>query len=157
MGTSKPCTRYPTLATREAVPPYDSLIGVIDVLRGAMDSPVSWSKAKLGEMTAKNANWTLLNSAPPNNTARKLALNVLKLAHAYRPLEPSLITASADGGIGIVYKSDQRYAAIECLNINQIWLLWFDVLNQPQSRRVKVTRSEIKKALEELSALHNNA
>jgi hypothetical protein len=138
----------------ETIPSYESLTGVVEILADVMESPASWADVKLREMTARKANWTLLKSAPPNKAAENLARRVLILAHSLRPFEPSQVTASADGGVGIVYRSVEHYAAIECMNCNQLWLLWFDAANEPQSRRVKKTDQEIKKALEQVAALH---
>ena len=156
MGTFTRTHRpYRRTMVEETFPSYESLIGVVDILADA--SSASWSRTKLREMTASTANWTALKSEPPNSTAERLALKVLTAAYAIRPLEPSQVTAAADGGIGIVYKSEQRYAAIECLNIDQIWLLWFDASAEPQSRRVRKTEGGIKAALEQIAALHANA
>ena len=154
MGTFRPHYQYRRIAAKETFPSYESLISVVDILADVLDSSASWGRAKLREMTARRANWAALKSAPPNTTAESLALEVLIAAHALRPLEPSQVTASADGGVGIVYKSAQRYAAIECLNTDQIWLLWFDASGEPQSRRVKKTKEGIKEALAQIVALH---
>jgi len=141
---------------QETFPRYENLANVVQILADILDSPESWARSKLREMTARGANWKAMKSSPPNDAADKLALRVLKIAHAMRPLEP-YVTASADGGVGIVYKSDRTYTAIECLNTGRLWLLWFDANGEPQSRRVKKTEGEIKKALECIAALHANA
>jgi hypothetical protein len=156
MGTIRTRSRYRKVPMEETFPRYESLATVLHILSDVLESPESWSHAKLREMTARDADWKAMKSAPPNNAAKGLALRVLRLAHALRPIEPSL-TASADGGIGIVYKSDQTYAAIECLNAGRLWLLWFDANREPQSRRIKNTDLDIKKALECAAALHANA
>src|SRR5258708_26665175 len=91
MGTFRAHGRYRGMMIRETVPPYESLIGVVEILAEVMDSPASWAHAKLREMTALDANWKALKSAPPNKTAERLALNVLIAAHSFRPLEPSYV------------------------------------------------------------------
>jgi hypothetical protein len=157
MGTYRPHCHYRKMTAEETFPAYESLIPVVQILADVLESPASWARAKLRDMTGRDVNWKALKSASPNITAEGLALRVLKAAHSLRPLEPSYVTASAEGGVGIVYKSDRRYAAIECLNSGQMWILWFDVSGEPQSRRVKKNDKGINQALEQIAALHANA
>jgi len=108
-------------------------------------------------MTAVNANWQALGSAPPNEKAKELAFRVLVLSYSKGIREPSLVTASAEGGVGIVYKDNEKYAAIECLNRGNLQLLWFDERRAPHSRRIKKTQKAISEALEQIAALHAHA
>jgi hypothetical protein len=78
----------------------------------------------------------------------------LTLSYSRGIIEPSLVTASAEGGIGIVYKGHEKYAAIECLNRGNLRLLWFDENRTPQSRTVKKNKRAIEEALEQVAALH---
>jgi hypothetical protein len=142
------------MTTGETFPSYKSLSGVIQILADVLESPRSWARAKVKEVKARNINWKALKWDPPNDAAERLAFNVLKMAHAMRPLEPSMVTASAEGGIGIVYKSEQRYAALECLNSGQIWLLWFDANGEPQSEEVNRDADGIRRALAQVAAIH---
>ena len=152
MGTFRARGHYWRMIIKETVPPYESLFGVVEILAGVLESPGSWAHAKLREMTARNADWKALESAPPNDVAKKLALRVLKSAHALRPLEPSYITASAEGGVGIVYRSKDKYAAFECRNAGDLRLLWFDLRGDPHSIRVKPQGIEL--ALKRVAAIH---
>jgi hypothetical protein len=150
MGTLRTQSHYRILI-KETVPSYESLSGVVAILANAMDSPASWAHAKLRDMTALDANWKALKSAPPNSTAEKLALRVLTVAHSFRPLEPSYVTASAEGGIGIVYRSDRTYSAFECLNTGDLRLLWYDLNGEPHSKKISPQR--IRTALKQIGAL----
>jgi hypothetical protein len=152
MGTFRAQGHYRGMMIKETFPSYDSLTGVVDILAHVMDSPASWAHAKLREMTARDANWKDLESAPPNNVAENLALKVLKAAHSFRPLEPSYVTASAEGGVGIVYRSAKNYSAFECLNTGDLRLLWFDLSGKPHSK--KISPRAIRQALKQIEAIH---
>jgi hypothetical protein len=154
VGTFRPHCRYRQVTAEETFPLYESLAPVVEILADVLESPVSWARSKLRHMTGRDLDWKVLKSSPPNRVAEDLALRVLKAAHSLRPLEPS-VTASAEGGIGIVYKSERRYAAIECLNSRQLWMLWFDSKGEPQSRRVK--RKEIDNMLRQIAEIHADA
>src|SRR4051794_34491541 len=82
-------------------PRYESLAAMVRVLR----SPEARARARLKGMTAQDADWNAMGSAPPNETARALAFDVLERSYAQEILDPSLVTASAQGGVGIVYKA----------------------------------------------------
>jgi hypothetical protein len=152
MGTFRALVHYRGMMIEETVPSYESLIGVVEILANVMDSPASWAHAKLREMTARDANWRALKSAPPNSVAENLALKVLMVAHSFRPLEPSYVTASAEGGVGIVYRSNEKYAAFECLNTGDLRLLWFDLSGAPHSKKLRPQR--IRQAMKQVEAIH---
>src|SRR5260370_35263465 len=113
-------------------------------------SPDAQARARLKKMTALDGNWTALGSEPPNALARELAFRVLETSYSMGKIEPSLVTASADGGVGVVYKTPDKYAAIEGLNRGGMQLLWFDQDGAPQSRRVKKTNNAIKEARDQI-------
>ncbi len=138
---------YVTFKSENSAPPYTRL--TLDAATRAAQ--------RLNGMTAVKANWSALGSEPPNEKARKLAFDVLESSYSKGILEPSLVTASVEGGVGIVYKSLKRYAAIECLNRGKIQLLWFDETGTPQSRAIKITKKSIGEALDQIAALHAHA
>lgn len=156
MGTTRRGVYY-RIRIASTIPAYESLGNVVHILADASESPISWATAKLRDMTARNVNWEALGSDPPNFGAESHALTVLQKAHAIRPIEPAYVTASATGGVGIVYKSPGRYAAIECSNNGNIRLLWFDVDKVPKSRRIQNTKAAIARALEHIKKLHGHA
>lgn len=113
---------------------------------------------KLAQMKSLNVDWAAVGSEPPNDVARNLAVRVLNRADSmHHMIEPAYVTASAEGGIGIVYKTQGRYAALECLNNGTIWMLWFDLKMEPHSEQVEDSDLEIRYALERVAALqaHN--
>jgi len=152
MGTFSAGHYRGMITAEETVPSYESLIGVVEILANVMESPASWAHSKLSGMTACDADWKAIESAPPNDVAKRLAFSVLKSAHALRPIEPSYVTASAEGGVGIVYRSNVKYAALECLNTGDLRLLWFDLGGAPHS--IKVRPRRIGEALKQIAAIH---
>jgi hypothetical protein len=120
------------------------------------DPAETWARAKLRGITATGADWEALGSERPNGKAKNIAREVLTAAYSLRPLEPTYVTVSADGGIGIVYRAEGKYAAFECLNSGTKRFLWFDANGEPHSRRVNTERG-IKKALKLITLLHADA
>lgn len=59
---------------------------------------------------------------PPNAVARTSARLVLEAATRLH-MNPTHITASADGGVAICFKSVGHYADIECFNSGEIWAI----------------------------------
>lgn len=135
-------------------PPYHMLAATMEAVRRP---PAAQAFSRLNGMTAVNANWQALGSAPPNEKAKRLALQVLEASYSMDIIEPSLVTASAEGGVGVVYKAPGRYAAIECLNSGVMQLLWFDEGQLPQSRRIKDTKKAIGEALKQVASIHARA
>lgn len=146
------CYAGMSTSSRSSHPPYPDLSALIAVVF----SPPARALARLDEMTAVNADWKAIGSGPPNERARSLAFEVLQESFC-ADMEPSLVTASAEGGVGLVYKSPTAYAAIECLNRGRMQMLWFDRNGMPESRRIRNTRKSIREALNEIATLHANA
>lgn len=73
----------------------------------------------LKRVTGLNANWAELGAEPPNETAFQVANSVLTCTFMLG-LEPTLVTASADSGIGICFRVGARYADIECFNTGEM-------------------------------------
>ena len=85
--------------------PYRSLEGVV---KDFGENAESWASKQIQQMTARDADWKELGSEPPNTQAESTAVAVLKEAFSLRPLTPSYVTASAEGGVGIVYRSSEK-------------------------------------------------
>lgn len=152
MGISGVPGRYSGMIIGETVPSYEARVGVVGMVGALASGAELWARSKLDEMTSLDANWEALDAAPPNQIAEDLALSVLTSAHSLRPLEPTYVTASVDGGVGIVYRSLGRYSAFECLNSGGIRLLWFGDDGNPHSK--KVSLRGVKKALKQVEAIH---
>jgi hypothetical protein len=113
------------------------------------------AQAQLARIRDLKVDWDEIGSEPPNRIAMEVALRVLKSAERVPAMQdPTDVTVSADGGVGIVYKDDQHYAALECLNNGTIWMLWFDG-NDPRSTQVEESDVEIQSTLTRIAALRS--
>lgn len=130
----------------------ESVLVVPPILNG-----ISPAQATLNEMNGLGADWEAIGSEPPNEVSKSLALRVLDRSFLMDRVQPSYATASAEGGVGIVYRSDGRYAAIECLNSGELWLLGYDQTGNPLSRQYEDNTVAIETALDQISALHADA
>ena len=102
-----------------------------------MVSGLSLAQSALNEMNGLDVDWEAIESEPPNATSKDVALRILDRSFLIDRVRPSYTTASAEGGVGIVYRSQDKYAAIECLNSGAVWLLWYDQQGNPCSREIE--------------------
>lgn len=78
---------------------------------------------RLSEITALEA-----VSEKPNQVAYSNARRALRLAELFE-VEPTQVTASAEGGVALCFKIDGQYADIECFNSGEIWGIVSDRIN----------------------------
>jgi len=97
---------------------------------------------QLAEMTAVNINWSDDGSESPNDLAKSSARHVLEIANVLAT-EPTYVTASAEGGVGICYKRNGIYADIECFNSGEIWAMISDPSSEPKAWKVENTPTKI--------------
>ena len=116
-------------------------------VRLLQSSPQAQAHEALKSITGLNTNWSTLGSQPPNEKSKGLALRVLESIFAAGMRTPK-VTISAEGGVAIVYKDKNKYAAIETLNRGSLWMLWFDSGGNPQSRRINLSNRAIRLAVE---------
>jgi hypothetical protein len=135
-------TRGPKLIC--APRPAEALPSAPQLLRS---SPSAQAREALKHITGLDANWSAIGSQPPNEKAYGLAQKVLETIFSTKTRKPS-VTASAEGGIAIVYKENGSYVAIECLNRGSVWMLWFLSNGEPQSRRVTTSQKALEQAIE---------
>lgn len=73
-------------------------------------------------------------------------------------IKPSPYTvASAEGGVGVVYRSDRAYSAFECLNDGTVWMLWYEEGGESHSRQIEFSADSIKDSLQLVTTLHIDA
>jgi len=91
---------------------------------------------------------TALDAVPekPNNIAYSRARRVLELAELCE-IEPTQITASADGGVALCFKVDGMYADIECFNSGELWGIISDRINPASTWAISNSPKEIIKSL----------
>jgi hypothetical protein len=115
------------------------------------------AQAALDEMSGLDSDWEAMGSELPNEVSKNLARNILDRSFLMGRVKPSYTTASAEGGVGIVYRVEGKYAAIECLNSGEMWLLWYDQQGNPLSHEIDANTVAIETALDQVSALHADA
>jgi len=119
-------------------------------------SPAAQAREALRNIGGLDNNWAAIGSEPPNEKASGLAQRVLEAIFSTRTGKPN-VTASAEGGIAVVYKEQGRYVAIECLNRGSVWMLWFDSNDEPQSRRVSTSKKALEQAIQQVRLIIKNA
>jgi hypothetical protein len=102
---------------------------------------LSGPEQRLSEITA-------LDAVPekPNRIAFGQARRVLELAELFE-VEPTGVTASAEGGVVLCYKIDGMYADIECFNSGEIWAITSDRINPASTWAVENSMAGIGEAL----------
>jgi hypothetical protein len=118
---------------------------------------LSLAEGYLRDMAGLNVDWEAVGSEPPNETARQLALTVLDRTCLMGRVRPTSVTASAEGGVAIIFKHTVREAGIECLNDGTLWLLWYDQNDVPRSREVQSIPAGMDAALDLIRSLHPDA
>jgi hypothetical protein len=72
----------------------------------------------------------------PNELAYRHARLALSLAELFE-IDPTDVTASADGGVALCFKLDGMYADIECFNSGEIWGITSDRINPATTWRIE--------------------
>lgn len=96
-------------------------------------------------------NWNSYDSEPPNSTALywgRIVIEILKSIN----FPPSHISASAEEGINISFICDEKYADIECLNIDEILAVNSNRRDHPDVWQVNPRKEDIKHSLEKIRA-----
>jgi len=97
-------------------------------------------------MNGLTVDWRAEGVEPPNVLSRLNAVRVLDVAGDLG-IDPTYVTASAEGGVGICFKKDGLYADIECFNSGEIWALFSDRVNPATSWQIEDTVPKISHAL----------
>jgi hypothetical protein len=96
---------------------------------------------RLSEITAVEA-----VTEKPNKVAYSNARRALQLAELFE-IEPTQVTASAEGGVALCFKIDGQYADIECFNSGEIWGIVSDRINPAKTWPIENSTSGIGRAL----------
>jgi hypothetical protein len=101
---------------------------------------------EVDEMRWLQPDWNGYGSESPNEFARDLAKQIL--LSATNVAVPNRVAPSAQGGVGICFYRDNKYADVEFLNTGEILATTSDGTGRPQVWEVKP--SEMKGALERI-------
>lgn len=87
---------------------------------------------KIQELKSLPRDWNGLDSEPPTYTAIARAATVL-IALESISLRPERVAASAEGGIGIMFRRGRKFASIEFLNSGETVVLTSDGTGNPRA------------------------
>jgi hypothetical protein len=94
-------------------------------------------------------NWNGLDSVPPTFDAIGRAISVLS-ALQETWIQPTRVTASAEGGVAITFRRHEKFASVESLNSGEIVLLTSDGTGNPCAREVAATDEALRKTAQDL-------
>jgi hypothetical protein len=121
-------------------------IGIIDVQHQTRNGDIFSFIDKTEGMKTMDDDWNGRGSDRPSNFVIEVATTILLTASNIRV--PDRVAASAQGGIGIFFYNDQKYADIECFNTGEILGTTADGDGEPEVWTINPT--ETKAALEKI-------
>jgi hypothetical protein len=85
----------------------------------------------LAELRNSIIGWDGYDAPTPNENSLAAAENGLRFLKAINA-EPTAVMPSADGGVGLCFMRNDRYAHIEFLNNGETWALMYSQMVEPQ-------------------------
>lgn len=96
----------------------------------------SVSEKKIRELSQLSNDWDSYGAEAPNGKATYWAWQIL-LELRGLGLAPSSVLPSVEGGVGITFRRDGKYADIECFNTGEILAIQSDGSGQPSAWEVE--------------------
>lgn len=109
------------------------------------------ARNQLHELALLGPNWDSYGAEPPNERARNAAETVLALLKA-TSLPPTRVVPSSEGGVGICFVDEDRYADFECFNDGEILAVRYRGTEEPIVWEVTLGEEPIKAAIEQIRA-----
>jgi hypothetical protein len=109
----------------------------------------AWTR--LQELENLGPNWDSYGAAAPNREARKTAERILTLLSALS-VSPTRVVASSEGGVGICFVYEDRYADIECFNTGETVAARYRGMGEPHVWQIAPEEGAIKAAIEQIRA-----
>jgi hypothetical protein len=117
--------------------------------RSAQQFDEAWMQLqKLGDL---GSNWDSYEAEAPSESARNTAARILSLL-VLLSLAPTRIVASSEGGVGICFVNEDRYADFECFNTGEILAVRYRGTGEPYARDVSPEDEAIKTSIEQIRA-----
>jgi hypothetical protein len=130
------------LAKEDLVKMYESIFrGAI--LRGDQNRRRVYALANLRQ------NWDSYGAPVPNERSIANAIRVLDLLESLN-LDPTRILPSAEGGVGICFVREDRYADIECSNDGEVLGVYYVGAQMPALLETDGTDASVSAALERI-------
>ena len=106
---------------------------------------------QIRELASLGSNWDSYGAEGPNESARRTAERILALLRSTL-LAPTRIIASSEGGIGICFAHEDRYADFECFNTGEIVAVSYRGTDEPHAWEVAPDDAAIQTAIEQIRA-----
>jgi hypothetical protein len=106
---------------------------------------------QLQELADLSPNWDSYGAEVPNESAKSTAEKVVALLRSMS-VPPTRIVASSEGGIGICFVHEDRYADLECFNTGEIVAVSYRGTREPHAWEVAPEDEAIKAAIEQIRA-----
>jgi hypothetical protein len=106
---------------------------------------------QLRELAGLDPDWDSYGAEAPNEGARNTAERILALLRSTL-LAPTRIIASSEGGIGICFVHEDRYADFECFNTGEIVAVSYRGTDEPHAWEVAPDDAAIQTAIEQIRA-----
>lgn len=137
---------------------YHQLLRTRAILEGNLESEYwrlfelfSEAGTQIHALARLGPNWDSYGAEPPNETARNTAERVLGLLRRMS-VPPARVVASAEGGVGICFVHEDRYADLECFNDGEIVAVSYRGTDEPDVWDVTPQDESIKAAIEKIRA-----
>jgi hypothetical protein len=107
------------------------------------------NRRSVHDLTKLRPNWDSYGAPAPNGTSTENAIRVLNLLESLN-LDPTRILPSAEGGVGICFVREDRYADIECSNEGEVIGVYYVGAQMPTLLETDATDASISTALERI-------
>ena len=87
-------------------------------------------------------NWDSYGAEAPNDFSKRCAIIIVEMLKSFG-IRPTEVSASAEGGVAILFLDGDRYADIECLNCGEILAVTYTGKQQPIVWEVEKTDTAI--------------
>jgi hypothetical protein len=109
------------------------------------------AERQLRELANLRVNWDSYGAEVPNERARRAAESLITLLRSMG-MPPTRVVPSSEGGVGICFVDEDRYADIECFNSGEILAVSYRGTGEPNVWEVADEDDAIKAAIEQIRA-----
>jgi hypothetical protein len=107
------------------------------------------ARHRIRTLALLNKDWDSYGAEAPGPRAINNALRIVDLLE-FTDAVPSRILASAEGGVGICFEKEDKYADIECTNTGEFLGVRYEGAQMPRLIEITGTDSSLRKAIQEI-------
>jgi hypothetical protein len=111
----------------------------------------SQAERQLHELARRGPNWDSYGAEPPNDSAFSTDGKIVAMLRSMS-VPPTRIVASSEGGVGICFVREDRYADFECFNTGEIVAVRYTGKGEPYAWDIAPEDRAIKAAIEQIRA-----